>query len=60
MDTGENMRVDGGHIDLRVEFVDEDSIMGAITTEPPDELALSTGESLEVFPEEILYKTDAK
>ena len=54
------MRVDGGHIDLRVEFVDEDRIMGAIMTELPDQLTLSTGDSIEVFPEEILYKADTK
>ena len=53
---GKNMRVDGGYIDLRVEFVDADSVMGAIITELPDQFALKTGESLEVFPEEILYK----
>jgi len=57
---GENMRVDGGHIDLRVEFVDEDRLMGAIITELPGELTLSTGESIEVFPEEILYKAESK
>jgi len=57
---GENMRVDGGYIDLRVEFVDEDNVMGAIITELPTEFALSTGESIEVFPEEILYKAETK
>jgi len=55
---GKSMRVDGGHIDLRVELVDKDNVMGAIITELPGELALSTGESIEVFPEEILYKAE--
>jgi len=54
------MRVDGGYIDLRVEFVDEDNVMGDIITELPTEFALSTGESIEVFPEEILYKAETK
>lgn len=54
------MRVDGGHIDLRVEFVDEDNVMAAIITEWPGEFPLSTGGSLEVFPEEILYKAEPK
>ncbi len=57
---GQNMRVDGGYIDLQVEFVDKDRLMGAIITELPTEFALSTGESIEVFPEEILYKADPK
>ena len=60
MGKGKNMRVDGGHIDLRVEFVDKDSVMGAIITELPGEFALSTGESIEVFQEEILYKAELK
>ena len=55
---GKKMSVDGGHIDLRVEFVDEDNVMGVIITALPGELALRTGESLEVFPEEILYKAE--
>ncbi len=54
------MRVDGGHIDLRIELVEKDTVMGAIITELPTEFALSTGESLEVFPEEILYKAETK
>ena len=55
---GKKMRVDGGYVDLRVEFVDEDRVVGAIITELPEELALSTGESIEVFEEEILYKVE--
>lgn len=57
---GKNLRVDGGYIDLRVEFVDEDNVMGAIITELPGEFPLSTGESIEVFPEEILYKAEQR
>lgn len=57
---GENMRVDGGHIDLRVEFVDEGRVMGDIITELPEQFALSTGESIEIFKEEILYKAEPK
>ncbi len=57
---GKKMRVDGGHIALRVEFVDKDRLMGAIITELPGDFALSTGESIEIFPEEILYKAESK
>lgn len=57
---GKDMRVDGGYIDLRLELVDEDYVVGAIITELPTEFALSTGESIEVFPEEILYKAEQR
>ncbi|MFT5725896.1 MAG: hypothetical protein ACI8PB_000012 [Desulforhopalus sp.] len=32
--------------------------MAVITTELPTELALNTGESIEVFEDEILYKAE--
>ena len=56
---GKNMRVDGGHIDLCVELVEKESVMAAITTQLPKEFALHKGETIEVFPEEILYKAQA-
>ena len=57
---GKNMRVDGGHIDLQVEFVDKDKVLAVIITELPEDFALSNGDSIEVFQEEILYKADSK
>lgn len=51
---GKNMRVDGGHIDLRVELVQKDRVSAIITTQLPAELTLSTGESIELFEDEIL------
>lgn len=54
--SGDDMRVDGGYLDLRIEFVDVEKVLAAVITELPDEFALSKGESIEVFPEEILYK----
>ena len=53
-----NMRVESGYIDIQVEFVDKNSVIGAILTELPDQFALKTGESIEVFQEEILYKVE--
>jgi hypothetical protein len=53
---GKNMRVDGGHIDLRVEFVEKDKVLAVITTELPAEFELSNGDSIEVFEDEILCK----
>jgi hypothetical protein len=52
------MRVDGGHIDLQVEFVDKDRILALIVTDLPEDFSLSTGDSIEVFEDEILYKAD--
>lgn len=57
---GNNMRVDGGYISLQVELVEEDKLMGVITTELPVGFALCTGESLEIFADEILYKDKVK
>ena len=56
--SGKNMRVDGGYIDLEIELVEADSVMGVILTELPEEFALGTGGSIEVFEDEILYKVE--
>lgn len=55
---GKNMRVESGYIDLQVEFVGEDRVLANILTDLPEEFALKTGESIEVFQEEILYKVE--
>jgi hypothetical protein len=55
---GKNFRVDGGLIDLRVEFIDGEKVLAVITTELPNEFSLGTGDSIEIYEEEILYKTD--
>ena len=54
------MRVDGGHIDLRYEFVDKDSVMAVVIIQLPEHFVMKTGESIEVFEEEILSKVDSK
>jgi len=59
MGSGKNMRVDGGCIDLKVEFVDENKVLAVITTELPKVFVLNKGESIEIFQKEILYKTDS-
>jgi hypothetical protein len=55
---GKNMRVESGYVDVQVEFIDQNSVIGAILTELPDHFALKTGESIEVFEQEILYKVE--
>lgn len=55
---GKNMRVESGYIDLQIEFISEDRVLATILTDLPEEFALCTGESIEVFQEEILYKAE--
>lgn len=57
--TGEDIRADGGYLDLEVELVEDKNILAVILTELPGEFPLKTGESIELFEEEILYRTDA-
>ncbi len=57
---GKKMRVDGGYLDLKVEHIEDDSVSAVIVTQLPKEFALSTGDSIEVFQEEILYKVEEK
>lgn len=58
--SGKNIRADGGYVDLEVEHIEEDSVFAVIRTELPADFPLETGETIELFEEEILYKTDVK
>lgn len=53
---GEDIRVEGGYIDLKVEFIEDDKVLAGIITSLPKNFHLETGGSIEVFKEEILYK----
>ena len=53
---GEDISADGGYMDLEVEDIFYDGVTATILTELPDELALATGDSIDVFEEEILYR----
>lgn len=53
--TGEPIQVDGGYIDLEIEHVESDHILAVIQTQLPGEFALSTGETIEIREDEILY-----
>ena len=55
---GATLRADGGLLNLEVEHIEEDTVFGVILTELPKEFPLQTGDSLEVYPDEILYKTE--
>ncbi len=56
--SGENIRADGGYLDLEVEFIDGETVWGVILTKLPKEFPLETGSSIEVFKDEILYKAE--
>lgn len=53
-----DFRVDGGLVDLTVEYIEEDKVLAVITSQLPKEFSLGTGDSIDVYEEEILYKTD--
>jgi len=52
---GKNMRIDGGHIDLKIEYIDNDKVLAVIMTTLPKEFSLEKGTSIEIYEEEILY-----
>jgi hypothetical protein len=56
VDDGEDISADGGYMDLEVEDIFYDGVTAVILTELPEEFPLETGDSVEVFEEEILYR----
>ncbi len=58
VDSGEDLQIDGGYIDLEVEHIEPDHVFGVILTELPSHFALETGSSLEIREDEILYKVE--
>ncbi len=57
-DIGEEVQAEGGYLDLLVEHIEDKAVIAVIFTELPEEFALATNDSIEVFEEEILYKID--
>ena len=51
-------KVDGGYIDLEVESIESDHVIGIILTELPKQFPLEKGSSLEIREDEILYKME--
>ena len=56
LETSDNVKVDGGYLDLRVEQIDEYSVFATIQTALPPDFPLETGATIEVYQEEMLYK----
>jgi len=51
-----NVHADGGYLDLEVEHIEGETVFGVIQTQLPKEFPLQAGDSLEIYPDEILYK----
>ncbi len=56
--SGKTIRADGGYLDLRVEHIDSEKVLAVILTELPEEFPLGTGDSIEIYEEEILHKVE--
>jgi hypothetical protein len=56
--TGKHMHIDGGLLCLKIEYVDKYEILGAVLTQLPKEFSIQTGATIEIYQEEILYKTE--
>lgn len=54
---GEEMRIEARYLDLEVVSVEENSVMAVILTVLPESFPLAAGHSIEVYEEEILYRT---
>ena len=54
---GEDLRLEARYLDLEVVSVDENSVMAVILTVLPESFPLAAGHSIEVYEEEILYRT---
>jgi hypothetical protein len=52
------MRSDGGYIDRQAKLVEKASASAVIITQLLEKIALSNGDSIDVFEEEILYKAE--
>ncbi|MDR3490916.1 MAG: hypothetical protein P4M12_02595 [Gammaproteobacteria bacterium] len=55
--TGKNLRIDGGYVDLEIELIEKKSAFAVVKTQLPEGFPLEKGESIELFENEILYKT---
>jgi hypothetical protein len=54
------MRIDGGLLCLEIELVEKDEILGTVLTQLPKEFSIQTGSTIELYLEEILYKTETQ
>lgn len=57
IDAGRHAPADGGYLDLEVESIEGETVFGVILTELSREFPLQKDDSLELYPDEILYKT---
>ena len=55
---GAMLGADCGLLVLEVEHIEEGTVFGGILTELPTDFPLQTGDSLDAYPNEIIYKTE--
>ncbi len=48
-------RITDGHIDLTIESIEGDKVVADILTDLPEDFPLSTGDSIELLEEEIIF-----
>jgi hypothetical protein len=51
---GKTKKIDGGYIDLEIEHIEEDHVMGLILIQLPPRFPLQKGDTLEIYEDEIL------
>lgn len=54
---GINMRIDGRYVDLEIEHIEDQGVIAVILTILPESFPLAAGHSMEVYEDEILYRT---
>jgi len=57
-DIGEEIQAEGGYMDLLVEGITDRAVSGVIFTQLPEVFVLGTGDTIEVFEEQILDIVD--
>ncbi len=59
-DIGEEIQAEGGYMDLLVEGITDRAVSGIIFTKLPEVFVLGTGDTIEVFEEQILGIVDER
>ena len=55
--SGKNRRIDDVYVDLEIEHIEDQGVMAVILTILPESFPLGAGHSIEVYEDEILYRT---
>lgn len=55
--SGKYMRIDDEYVDLEIDHIEDQGVMAVILTILPESFPLGAGHSIEVYEDEILYRT---